>query len=227
MHAERDIQKLIAEIDIALQAGDVAEKKIIDSIAAYCEACPDNLVGQSILWNELGSFYRSNGIFDQGETAFLKAKSLLEQTEAYAYTVNYATTLNNLAGLYRMSRQFQKAAAFFDKAIDAYEHCAEHVPTDYLASVYNNQGLLSLEQEAYDDAKRSFRKAEDILETGGTYPFALGTTLSNLGFVFIAEKEYPAAAKHFRRASSLFAEAGDHEMVQNCENILFQLGVEP
>lgn len=227
MNDEMDIHELIAEIDITLNAGDdtAAEKKILDSIAKYSETCPDNLVGQSVLFNELGGFYRSRGFFDQGETAFLKAKDLLEQAGESPYTVNYATTLNNLAGLYRMSRQFQKAIASFDAAIDAYEHCTGDVPADYLASVYNNKGLLYLDLQDYPEAKSIFRKAEGILEKGGSYPFALGTTLSNLGFAFIAEKEYPEAAKHFKRAKSLFAEAGDDEMAQNCENMLLQLGV--
>lgn len=228
MNEEMDIHKLIAEIDIALCAGDdtATEKKILDSIGKYSSACPDNLVGQSVLFNELGGFYRSRGFFNQGEIAFLKAKNLLEQAGESPYTVNYATTLNNLAGLYRMSSQFQKAAVSFDAAIDAYEHCTGDIPADYLASVYNNKGLLYLDLQEPEKAKTIFQKAEDILEKGGSYPFALGTTLSNLGFALIAEKKHPEAAKHFRRAKSLFEEAGNDEMAQNCKNILLQLGVE-
>lgn len=269
MNTERKADEIIVKIDALLNAGEdaKAEEALIEAIAKYTEAEPDNIVGQSVLLNELGSFYRARGVFDKGEAAFLKAKGLLEEIRGYAYTVegpapadgccaccaprydnsccedeskkhqthteilytnesmtaNYATTLNNLAGLYRMSRQFQKAAGTFDAAIKVYETCKGGVSPDYFASSYNNKGLLYLDMQDAGQARAMFLKAKEILDKGGTYPFALGTTLSNLGFAAVLEKDFPEAIALFQEAKKLFEETENHEMVQNCENILSHL----
>ncbi len=229
MNTEMDIKEIIAGIDALLQAGEdeKAEKELIQAIAQYTEVQPNHVVGQSILWNELGSFYRFRKIFDKGEEAYLKAKNLLESLREHAdesINVNYATTLNNLAGLYRMSHQLQKAMEMFDRAIAVYEGCAGSVSPDYLASVYNNKGLVSLDMKEVEQARTMFLKARKILEAGGDYKFALGTTLSNLAFASVFEKKFSEAAAFLREAKVLFEEAGSHEMAQTCEEFLWKLG---
>ena len=69
--------------------------------------------------------------------------------------------------------------------------------------------------------------AREILEEGGDYPFALGTTLSNLGFAAVIEKKCSEAIAFFRAAKVLFDTAGNGEMAQNCAECLSQLGAEP
>lgn len=263
MDKEKSLGEIIAEVDAQLKAGEdaVAEARLREAIAAYTEAEPGNVVGRSVLLNELGSFYRHRGIFDKGEEAFLKAKELLEELREYAYqvdgsipggaqapqeegdkdgrgesqsrtqiiytnrtmTANYATTLNNLAGLYRMSKQLQKAAETFDAAIKAYETCEGDVPPDDFASSYNNKGLLYLDMQDTHQARAMFLKAKALLETGGNYPYALGTTISNVGFAAVIERKFPEAIECFKAAKALFEEAGDRQMVQNCEKIRAQL----
>ena len=252
MYKEKSIGEVIAEVDALLKAGEDAgaEARLQEAIASCAEAEPGNVVGRSVLLNELGSFYRHRGIFDKGEEAFLKAKELLEEIRGYAYqmdgpqegdssccqegptqiiytnrtmTANYATTLNNLAGLYRMSKQLQKAAETFDAAIKAYETCEGDVPPDDFASSYNNKGLLYLDMQDTNQARAMFLKAKALLEKGGHYPYALGTTLSNLGFAAVIERKFPEAMEHFKAAKALFEEAGDSKMVQNCERICAQL----
>lgn len=267
MNTERKIDEIIARIDALLEAGEdaEAEQTLIEAIDRYTEVRPDDIVGQSVLLNELGAFYRGRGVFDKGEAAFLKAKALLEEIRGYAYTVdgpapapgccacnaqsydnpccgnegqkshteiiytslsmtaNYATTLNNLAGLYRMSGQLQKAADTFDAAIAVYADCTEDVPTDSLASVYNNKGLVYLDMQNPDRARAMFLKAKETLEEGGTYPFAMGTTISNLGFASVLGKKPAEAIARFREAGALFETAGNCEMVQNCKRMISQL----
>lgn len=269
MDKKIDIGGIVARIDALLKAGEDAraEKELIEAVSNYTQAEPDDIVGQSVLWNELGSFYRSRRIFDKGEEAFLRAKALLEETRGYAcvvedpapisgcgacdasgysgpccgdgdegrwtrteiiyknesMTANYATILNNLAGLYRMEKQLQKAADTFDRAIEIYEACQKDIPPDDLASVYNNKGLVYLDIRDGEKARHMFMKAKEILEKAGDYKYALGTTLSNLGFVAVIEKKFPEAVERFREAKTLFEQVGASEMAQNCERSISSL----
>lgn len=268
MSTETDIDAIIAEVDALAEAGEdaKAEEMLIAAIARYTESNPDQIVGQGVLFNELGGFYRSRGIFGKGEEAFLKAKALFETIRGYAYTVagpapasgccaygapayggsccgdgneqqshteiiytslsttaNYATTLNNLAGLYRMSGQLPKAIETFDAAIAVYEGCSGDVSPDAFASVYSNKGLVYLDMQDADRAKAMFRRAREILEAGGSYPFAMGTTVSNLGFASVLEQKGAEAIACFKEAKALFEEAGSREMVQNCEAMISRL----
>ena len=265
MEANLRINEIIAQADALLAAGDDAgaEKMLVEAIDRYAQDEPDQVVAQSVLCNELGGFYRSRGIFDKGEEAYLRAKALLEQLRGYVSladgpvsdsgccacnpysgcgdarqvsrsrrevfcanettTSNYATVLNNLAGLYRMSGQLQKAADLFDRAIQVYETCSDSPSPDHIASSYNNKGLVYLDMRETDKARFMFLKAKEILERGGDYNFELGTTLSNLGFSCVMEKKYPEAAALFRQAEGLFERAGSREMVCSCQKILSQL----
>ena len=266
MSTEINITEVIAAADALAAAGEDAraEETLRDAIARYAAARPDDAVGQSVLLNELGGFYRGRGIYDKGEAAYLKAKELLEQVRTClrtadgpavpagcsacpagddpfhrvgsshveivlgsgSLTVNYATTLNNLAGLYRMAGQLDRAAGTFDAAIEAYENCEEAVPPDSLASVYNNRGLLCLDRRETAEAGAMFRKALEILRRSGDRGFALGTTVSNLGFAALLEGRTPDAAARFREAKALFEVAGSGEMAQNCADLLARLGTE-
>jgi len=266
------ISKVIAEVDALLQAGEdaKAEESLREAVAECIEAEPDNIVGQSVLLNELGGYYRSRGVFDKGEAAYLQAKTLLEETREHtgvvydlaagsgccahsalnhdvpccedsnaehqshteipyangSMTANYATTLNNLAGLYRMCGQLQRAVDTFDAAIQVYENCDKGVSPDYLASVYSNKGLVYLDMQNTDQARSMFLKAKEILERDGDYPFALGTTISNLGFASVIDKRVPEAITLFQAAKVLFEKAGNGDMVQNCEKLLSRLEAE-
>lgn len=269
MDKEMNLTKKIAEIDALLEAGEEAkaEEELRKAITQYAEAEPDNIIGQCVLLNELGGFYRSRGVFDKGEEAYLKAKNLLEEIRCREYivdgpapvpgccvcnpraygascfetgtqtpqshteiiyenetmSVNYATTLNNLAGLYRMNKQFQKAIDTFDAAINVYENCGGDVSPDYLASVYNNKGLVYLDIQKTDQAKAMFLNAKKILEKSGDYKFAMGTTISNLGFAFIIENKASEATPLFEEAKKLFEEVGSGDMAQSCETLLIRL----
>lgn len=269
MSTERYIDKVIAELDTLLKAGEdeKAEETLIKAIDRHIEAEPEDVVGQSVLWNELGSFYRSRGVLDKGEQAFLKAKELLERIRGYVYTVdasartagcctcgghgcdtafeksvdgeprgrveilygnesmtaNYATTLNNLAGLYRMDKRFPEALDLFDAAIRVYEGCAETVSPDYFASGYNNKGLVYLDMRDTARARAMFRRAEEILGGNGAYKFAMGTTLSNLGFAAVMEGERSEAENLFRKAKTLFEETGSEDMARSCEELLSRI----
>ena len=73
MNAKMNLNEIIAKIDALLKAGEdtKAEEVLVEAIARYAETEPGNIIGQSVLFNELGSFYRSRGVFDKSEEAFL------------------------------------------------------------------------------------------------------------------------------------------------------------
>lgn len=94
---------------------------------------------------------------------------------------------------------------------------------DYLASVYNNKGLVYLDIQKTDQAKAMFLNAKKILEKSGDYKFAMGTTISNLGFAFIIENKASEATPLFEEAKKLFEEVGSGDMAQSCETLLIRL----
>ena len=228
MNKERTVEEIIAVVDALLEAGKdaEAEKELIAAIAEYAGSDLGDMIGRSVLLNELGGFYRKRGQFIEGEKAFLEAKDLLEKARECGggnMAVNYATTLNNLAGLYRMDGRLQQAIDMFDAAIQEYESCEGQVAPDFLASAYNNKGLVFLNLRETNQAKAMFLRAKGILEEGGNFAFAMGATLSNMGFAAVAEKEYSAAAEYFRSAKMLFEEAGALEMAQSSAELLSRL----
>ena len=82
MNTQTNINAIVAEVNALVKAGEdaKAEERLIASIAEHTEAEPNDPVGQSVLLNELGGFYRSRGAFEKGEKAYLKAAALLKES---------------------------------------------------------------------------------------------------------------------------------------------------
>lgn len=230
---EMNIREILKDVDTLLKQGEEAqvEKRLQDAIDYYKDFEPNNITVQMMLLNELGGFYRNRGVLDKGEVLYLQAKILFENSTCCGNVidddekmlVNYATTLNNLAGLYRMDHRYQEAIDFYEKAICIYEQVKNVVPLDYIASVYNNVGLLCLERQEVAQAKSLFLKGKELLEQDGTDVYALGTTISNLGFVYVNEKQYSKAKECFKEAKFFFEIAEATSMAENCEALLLRL----
>ncbi len=263
-----NVNELIAELDELLRKGDdaVTEAWLVETTAKFVETEPENVMGISVLFNELGSFYRARNILDKGEEAFLNAKAVLEETRGYTYildgpapegccscstnqplnydaaasctgeepkthteivftnestTANYATTLNNLAGLYRMQGRFDEAAEMFDAAIAVYSECG-NAKKDFFASAYNNKGLVYLDKRDTEAAKACFNKALEIMGDE-SFDSARGTTYANIGSADILAKDYRAALADFNMALPFFLKEGNAAMAASCEGIIKQL----
>lgn len=258
-----EVKEIFEEYDrlCGSESDEALEAWLADKCAAYAAERPLDAVGQSALYNELGSFYRARGVYDKGEQAFLKAKALLEEianipmelegpavscscccpegAESYAVpgekhteyvlsdhtgTSDYATTLNNLAGLYRLAGQYDKALDMFADAQKIYDGL-DSVPADVYASCYNNMGLVYLDLKRCENAAECFNRALAIAEKAENNGYILGTTTSNLAFSYMLSGDKAAAAAKLREAAEHFLRAGgeDDEMYKNCLDLAGRL----
>ncbi len=260
-----DIKELLIEYDkLAGTAGDEEiEAWLLDKCPSYSAEHPSDFIGQSALYNELGSFYRARRSFEKGEAAFLKAKELLETTYSYPVetdascatcssyraledysilgmgeqetvtelvfadssdTPDYATTLNNLAGLYRLKGDYKKALDMFAEAAAIYEALG-NAPADVHASVYNNTGLVYLDLRQPAEADEFFKKAMGIIASVENNDQVMGTTKSNMAFARIIAGDRAGAAAMMREAAGHFLASGGEggSMYQNCVSMAERL----
>ena len=200
------VQEIFNELDKMLK--EKTDREVIDWLVEQTQTFmaenPNDLVGQSALFSEIGGFYRARGIYDASESAFLHAKTLLESMGATS-SGNYATVLNNLAGLYRLTKDYDKAIEFFDKAIDIYENL-DFVPPDVHASVYNNKGLVYQDQGEYYKAGKCFGAALEIIVNTPNNTYPLATTYSNFAFCCFGDGKKEEACDFMNKAIELYAQ---------------------
>lgn len=170
--------------------GDGERESLLLAACAACDAeGEDDLPGCCALYNELGGFYRARERLTEGERAFLKAQTLLESAGAEKeFAADYATTLNNLAGLYRLAGKYDEAISLFDKAERIYDALPD-IPPDVRASCRNNAGLVRLDTGDGDGARALFRRALAILPRDERFDGVRITTLVNLCYAYRMEDD--------------------------------------
>lgn len=181
----KTIPELLKEIDELYAAGDpqALEARLQEMCREYDEEYPDSFISRSVLYNELGSFYRGKARYEEGEKAFLKAKELIEISgnEEQKTGANYATTLNNLAGLYRMWGRYEQSLELFRQAQRIYDTRPD---TDYktLASCHNNIALLYICLKEADKALAELKTASEMIEGKPGNEYVRSVTLNNTAF---------------------------------------------
>ncbi len=225
-----DIKRILEEYDKLCETAsdEVVEQWLKDACARCDEEASGDISGRAALYNELGAFYKHREIFDRSETAFRAAKALLEMpvrgdergccgretlmdgqygapTADRRETADYATVLNNLAGLYRLMKRFAEAEALFAQAESVYL-ADENTPKDLLASVSNNLALVYMDQGRWAEALARFDKAMEILRGAPEKEYERATTdgnmavaLARLGRVAEAKTHIAAAKETFTR----------------------------
>lgn len=253
-----DAADIILELDAkkANLSPEEFEKEVINTCRSYEKENPTDFPGQAALYNELGSFYRMNGQYPEGEKAFLKAKELLETwyevpvittcdtgscpacaaqkgpvdpheelvVISNTNTADYATVLNNLAGLYRMAGDNDRALSTFDKALEHYA-ALDDVPGDVYASCFNNKGLVYLRMQKGKEALELFEKALSIGEKAENSDSVMGTTFSNMAFAYIYMGDKASALSVLTKAEECFTRLGEQgeSMLRSCRELEMNL----
>ena len=178
----KQIETWLLEYDSLRQtAGSDALERWLTEKCRLCDALQaEDPAGCAALYNELGSFYRGEGEYKKGEKAYLQAKKLLETAVAagFAHPLDYATTVNNLAGLCRLDKRFEQAFALFGEALELYR-AAGDTPQPILASCHNNRGLVYVDLRRYEEAMAEFDTAMTILNGSTGADYELATTFGN------------------------------------------------
>lgn len=156
---------------------------------------------QSELMHVIGQVQMGMGLFD--EAAMILQAALDLRAEAYGdRSVEYATTLHQLAGACRLKGDHSGAETLFRNALAiARRHGAEE--TELVADIVNELGILLNTMQRYDDAERHLRHALDIRRR--IFPpdhSDIPRSLNNLGLLLVD-------LRRFDEAEPLFLEALD------------------
>ncbi len=223
-----DVKTLLEEYDRLCDTAsdEVLEQWLKDACARYDEEAGEDVAGRAALYNELGAFYKHREILDKGETAFRAAKALLEMpvrgdgkgccgretlmdgqygapTADRRETADYATVLNNLAGLYRLAKRFDEAEALFAQAESIYL-ADENTTTELLASISNNLALVYMDQGRWEEALERFEKAMEILRDAPEKEYERATTDGNMAVALGRLGRRAEAKAHIAAATETF-----------------------
>ena len=192
--------EIIAQLDIFAETG--SDEQLLIRLEKICpeyeKENAEDAVGAAALWNELGGVCRRNGWYEKGENAFLMAAKNLEK--AGIEDGNYATTLNNLAGLYRLWGEKDKAFGLFSRCKELYLSLPD-IPADMLASAYNNLGLLYLDKRQFVEGAEEFKKAEEIIAAAPENLYINAVTAGNSAFAQYGLGNMEKAAEYMRSAA--------------------------
>jgi tetratricopeptide (TPR) repeat protein len=108
----------------------------------------------------LGFAYREEGKFNQGRSAFEHSLQILEHDPEHIS--DYATALNDFAGLYGDVRQWDAAEGMWLKALHLREQIGDHAAA--LRSLMNLADF-ALAQKKLSDAREYMRRAAEVVES--------------------------------------------------------------
>ena len=206
---EKERKKLYSDLDLLYESGDLCsvENFLTEKAALYAgvnDACLSCL-------SELGAFYRGLSRYEEALEMFRKAETLIIPLFGDISREN-AVNLNNMAGVYRMTGDRDRALEFFLESIHICESLAEKDKYIY-ASALNNVSLLYQSAGDYEKAERYMRASIKLLEEVPEAKNALVTACSNLSFQlnFLGRQE--EAVELLDRSIALFRtlrDRGDH-----------------
>ncbi|MFM6024215.1 MAG: tetratricopeptide repeat protein, partial [Dolichospermum sp.] len=193
------------------------------SLAEAINQWGENSSKLGTLYNQLGNLY-TNRIKSGKATDRIQELTLAEeylkqaivlQTE-FQQQENLATSLNNLAGLYRSQGRYNEAESLYLQSLDI---CKRQLGDDHLdvATSLNNQGgsnslnglgnaynSLGQYQTAIDFHQQSLKIKREIGDVGGE-----SYSLNGLGNVYDSLGQYQTAIDFYQQSLKIFREIGD------------------
>jgi tetratricopeptide (TPR) repeat protein len=159
-----------------------------------------------VLYNELGSFLRGVSRYDESATAFEKAAQLISEADG-CVSLNYATTMNNLATTYRMMGDKANALKGYETSIAVYLGQPDTTPYFY-AGVLNNLAALHLSDNNPAEAAELMEEAIVQLCTDPSLTDELATAKSNIASIYLALGDRDKANESLAESLEIFEAAG-------------------
>lgn len=193
-----NINDYFAKLDELYGQSDMQliEKYLKDGLAqSKAEQQAD--IAFSIL-NELIGFYRCAS---QYEIAYKYGQQAISYAEQLGITksVDYATTLLNIATVYRAGGEIDKAQVYYQEVEEIYQ--VTLAPNDArFSGLYNNLALFYKEVKQLDKAISYLQKSLEIIEIYQEGLFEKATILTNLGILFMQQNDYERANRYISQA---------------------------
>ncbi len=161
------------------------------------------LFNATSLLDRVGYYLRERGKYAEAEPLFKRALAICEQ-ELGASHPHTATSLNNLATLYKNQGKYAETEPLYLRALSIYEQQlgAEHPET---ANSLNNLAELYRVQGKYEQAEPLYLRALLIREQQlGVSHSTTATSLNNLALLYKDQGKYAEAEPLYLRALSIY-----------------------
>ncbi len=136
------------------------------------------------------------GAYDSAATYYLQAIKILEHTNALKET---GDAYNDLARLYRKTKQYPRALAMYDNAMKTYRMAKD---SDGVAAIYNESGVVYEEKGEYPEAIKRYNASLKI-QQAAKFDLGIGYSYSFLGEVYGMMHQYDKAEKYLTDALNI------------------------
>ncbi len=197
-----NIEKFLKGLDDKFKTKDLEQvgKYLLDSLAQAERE--DDKPAQFTILNETMGFFRDTGYFEKSLNACDKCLKLMDDM-GIKNTVDYATSLQNIANANRAAGNYHKAIDFYNEAINIYK---DAIPKfDYRnASINNNMALVYQEMGDFNTAIKYLEKALFIIEHIEDTQIQQAITKSNLAASLLEIGEVKKAEEYLDFALDIF-----------------------
>ncbi|MCI5954527.1 MAG: DUF4125 family protein [Lachnospiraceae bacterium] len=196
-----NIEHILAQVDALFEEnqGEEAEKLMQESLAEAVGEQDDNSILQ--LLNELLGYYRETSRYEE---AYLLGERAIAQAERMGLkgTIPYATTLLNVANVYRAGGRLEDSLKTYLQVQDIY---GQQLSPDnmFVAGLQNNLSLLYQEMGEYEKAKECQLKALQIVKNKDA-AYELGVTYANLAATCVQLGQLDEADEYADRSMETF-----------------------
>lgn len=200
-----NIENILAQVDALFEEnqGEAAERLMQESLAEAVGEQDDNSILQ--LLNELLGYYRETSRYEE---AYLLGERAIAQAERMGLkgTIPYATTLLNVANVYRAGGRLEDSLKTYLQVQEIYR---QQLSPDnmFVAGLQNNLSLLYQELGEYEKAKECQLKALQIVKNKDA-AYELGVTYANLAATCVQLGQLDEADEYADRSMETFTGIG-------------------
>lgn len=202
-----EIHEVLSELDSLFrekkteQVEGFLHEKLKEAITEEDTACMITLL------NELIGYYRDMSRYDRGVLYAERLVALMNDA-GLTGTVYYATTLLNVANLYRAAGKLSESLECYETVCKIYDGELDRNDLKY-ASLYNNMSLLYEELAVqdvhwYDAAGEALKAALSIVSANPEYRIEEATTHANLAAVLMKQGKEEDAYREAQSALFIF-----------------------
>ena len=170
--------------------------------AALIEKWGFTFQAASLLLIETGHYLKARARFHEAEALYQRALAFLESAVGPEH-LDVATSLNNLAVLYREQAKYEQAEPLYQRAL-AIRVTALGLEHPDVANSLNNLAVLYRQQGKYEQAEPLHQRALAIREKAlGPEHSNVATSLNNLALLYVNQGKYEQAEPLHQRALAI------------------------
>lgn len=201
-----------AMVECSHQIPDVINHQAIESLKEtlipHLEEVAQNLTvfvrDEDLLWlfDRLGRFYKSQGLYGQAELWFVQCLSVAQERLGNDHP-DVVATLNNLALLYQGQGRYDEAELIYEEALEMKKHLLESDHPD-VPVILNNLALLYHSQGRDSEAQILCARALELRQCYlGNEHVDVATSLNNLALLHYSQGQYSEAEPLYVQALQL------------------------